>query len=227
MGREDFDEIWDTIYAEGRQQNKYPFISIVSLIFYLKKIINKNTSNIKILEVGCGTGNNLLFASENGFDCYGIDASEKAIEIAKTFFEKNKKKCNLKIGSFANLPYENNFFDLVIERAALTQTSFKVAKKAVEEINRVLKSDGFFYSEIFSDSSNPPHIKNDDNTVLPTKGPFVGVGKMTFYSKEMLLDLIKDFKIINLSHTHKSYLRGQYENFNDCHWSTLCQKLNT
>ncbi len=44
----------------------------------------------KALDIGCGTGDNVLWAAENGFTATGIDISEKAIEIAKEKVVKNK-----------------------------------------------------------------------------------------------------------------------------------------
>ena len=46
----------------------------------MKKKIKKR---LKILEVGCGTGANLSFFIEEGFNTYGIDGSKVAIKLAK------------------------------------------------------------------------------------------------------------------------------------------------
>ena len=61
--------------------------------------------------MGCGAGNNLLFAANNGFDCYGIDASEKAIELAKSFFDENPEIIINKLKS-NNLIQFANFVDI-------------------------------------------------------------------------------------------------------------------
>jgi SAM-dependent methyltransferase len=44
----------------------------------------------KALDIGCGTGDNVLWAAKNGFASTGIDLSEKAIEMAKEKAEINK-----------------------------------------------------------------------------------------------------------------------------------------
>lgn len=47
----------------------------------------------KILDIACGTGNEIFYLSEMGFDVTGIDISEKMLEIAK---EKLKDKKNVR-----------------------------------------------------------------------------------------------------------------------------------
>lgn len=37
----------------------------------------------RILDVGCGTGENALFLAENGCDITGVDIARRAIELAK------------------------------------------------------------------------------------------------------------------------------------------------
>tara|TARA_Y100001968_G_C19454442_1_gene771562 strand:- start:1274 stop:1951 length:678 start_codon:yes stop_codon:yes gene_type:complete len=224
MEKEEFDPIWDEIYSEGRQINKYPFDSIVSMVFKLKGKIKKDEKQLKLLELGCGCGNNLLFAANEGFDIYGIDASQYAIKIAKKFLNDNNVDSNLTVGSFSQLPYPDNFFDLVIERGSLGQASQSVAKKAVLETHRVLKTSCYFYSEIFSDKSISPHVLNENGTIVVHDGPFKGCGNMTFYTEKMLMELMSSFSIEELSHINKYYLKGDFKDFNESRWLTLCKK---
>tara|TARA_B100001248_G_scaffold258954_1_gene244145 strand:- start:1416 stop:1679 length:264 start_codon:yes stop_codon:yes gene_type:complete len=80
------DNFWeDNIYSKNKQINKYPFDKIISYIFQnYGQIDYEKRSEIKILEIGCGTGPNIIFLSENGFDTYGIDISPTAIKFANS-----------------------------------------------------------------------------------------------------------------------------------------------
>ena len=131
----DFDTKWEKIYRNRRQLNKYPFTGVVS--FFFKNF--KNRKNLNILEVGCGTGNNLEFLAKLDHNIYGIDASSTAIKYAKKYFQNHKNNSDFKIGSFTNLPYKKNFFDLIINRAAITNVEFNKAILAFKQCKNVLK----------------------------------------------------------------------------------------
>jgi ADP-heptose:LPS heptosyltransferase/2-polyprenyl-3-methyl-5-hydroxy-6-metoxy-1,4-benzoquinol methylase len=56
----------------------------------------------KLLDIGCSTGNFLLLAKAKGFEVYGMEASEKAVEIARKKFKLNVAKAL----TFEELPEE-------------------------------------------------------------------------------------------------------------------------
>ncbi len=105
----------------------------------------KNIKGKKVLDLGCGTGRHTLKIKKKGAKVWGIDLSQKMIEIAK----KEIKDVDFRVGSVYKLPYKSNFFDVVM--AGLVIHYFKDLDKAFREIRRVLKKNGLF---IFS-SSNP------------------------------------------------------------------------
>lgn len=100
--------------------------------------INKNvTSNTILLDIGTGGGEKLINLISN--ECLlkiGTDFSEEMIKIA------NQNNINDKIKFFEmdseNIYFPNNFFDIICAR----HTPFKI-----EEIYRLLKNDGLFFSE--------------------------------------------------------------------------------
>ena len=115
-----FDSSWEKeVYSKNKQINEYPFEWIVSSSKkYIRKFKNK-----KIVELGSGTGNNLLFFNQLGFkEIVGVEGSKSAVKITKAKFKKNK---NIKIilEDFTNVTFSNNYFDLCVDRGSITHNN--------------------------------------------------------------------------------------------------------
>jgi len=99
--------------------------------------------NVKrVLEVGCGNGVLSSYLAEKyGWNVTGIDIDPEQIKIAKMDYEE---KDNLKFieADASKLPYGNNEFDLVLSFDVLHHIPNWVI--TIEEINRVLKPNGFY-----------------------------------------------------------------------------------
>ena len=65
----------------------------------------------RILDIGCGEGNHLLYLSSLGLDINGIDASPYMISLAR---ERLGDRCTLKTGMAEDLPFDDNEFDLAV-----------------------------------------------------------------------------------------------------------------
>jgi len=91
-----------------------------------------------ILDIGTGNGYLLEIARKMGFDCYGIDISPNSAEIArKIFFEK------IKTGSFLEIDYPDNFFDVICITDVLEHISNP--HKMFSKINKIIKSGGYIF----------------------------------------------------------------------------------
>ncbi len=91
---------------------------------------------MKLLDLGCGDGLDLVHYKKLGAEIYGLDASEELIEIAK----KRLPDENIQLGFFEKIPFQNHFFDIVLSKyAIMTSTDMKPIFK---EIFRVLKPGG-------------------------------------------------------------------------------------
>ncbi len=89
-----------------------------------------------VLDVGCGTG---LFARammRRVARVWGIDISEKEIEIAKG----ECRGADFRVGSASRLPYGSGRFDIVL--IALAFTHFDDMDSALGEVRRVLRPHG-------------------------------------------------------------------------------------
>ncbi len=108
--------------------------------YYADLIISKFNPKKNILDIASGTGDiiNLLPFSEN---LYAIDPIDHMHEISK---EKNpNKKINYEIGYVENLPYKNNFFQLI--SCVYGVRNFQDRIKGFKEIYRCLKKNGYFF----------------------------------------------------------------------------------
>ena len=109
-----------------------------------KKIVKKldNIKNGKILDIATGTGE---LAIEIKKKCsnkiYGIDISEKMIEIAyKKIRKLGFNNIKLYVGDSQKMPFQNNFFDAVT--ISFGVRNFENLNKCLLEIKRVLKKNG-------------------------------------------------------------------------------------
>lgn len=96
----------------------------------------KLENNIKLLDVGCGSGLFCDLASSKGIQVTGIDASEKLIEQAKG----RNATINFIVGEMEELPFDSKSFDIVCGF-----NSFQYAasiKNALTDARRVLKDKG-------------------------------------------------------------------------------------
>lgn len=199
-----FDKNWENnVYSKGRYLNSYPYDILISIVvrkfFHIPK---EERRKIKVLDLGCGAGNNAKFLAENGFDVYGIDGSETAIKVCKKRFKEWNLKGNFIQGDFLKLPYRDDFFDLIIDRESLYANSFTNIKKTIEEIRKKLRHNGLFVS--FTYSSYHPDRKFGklikDNTYHDFKkgNCFYKTGVVHFVDIPEISELYSKFKIENV-----------------------------
>jgi len=191
--------VWERQHTAGKHVMSYPVGDIPSHIF---RRYGKNTdkSKIRVLEIGSGTGNNLWFFARERFKTYGIEISEVAVRISKEFLETEGLKADIRAGSFTDLSdFQDEFFDLVLDRHSLCCVEKPEFYQALSEILRVLKKGGSFFSFTYSDQSKCLQYgeKISENTYTNfTKGPFVGIGIASFVNKnELLWKVYKGYKV--------------------------------
>ena len=183
-----FDPIWEEKYAAGHAQ-RYPWDAVVSFIFRHAPR-ERARSEVKILEVGCGTGSNLWFAAREGFSVAGVDASASAIRAAEDRFRADGLNGDLRVADFTSLPFEAGQFDLAIDRAALSCCGRSAARRAIAEVRRVLKAGGrlLFMPYSAAHSSRASGRMGPDGLVLGiSAGTLVGAGQICFWSEDDVL----------------------------------------
>lgn len=91
----------------------------------------------KILEVGTNIGNQLFHLQTMGFtNLYGIEIQDRAINFAK----HRTDNLNIIKGDAIDIPFKDNFFDLVFTHGVLIHISPENINKVLNEIYRVSKT---------------------------------------------------------------------------------------
>ncbi len=102
----------------------------------------------KVLDVGCGLGYAVTqYASRKKIEVHGIDYSANMIDGAKELLEKShldlNSSVNFQKASVIQLPYQNDFFDVVTSsRCLMALLDWDKQKEALKEIHRILKPGG-------------------------------------------------------------------------------------
>ena len=92
-----------------------------------------------VLDVGCGTGSQLVTYAEVGAICHGIDLSQAMLEVADG---KLGDRAELTLGDAAAMPYGDDTFDLTLATLFLHELPQDTASSVVEEMSRVTRRGG-------------------------------------------------------------------------------------
>ena len=92
--------------------------------------------DIKILEVGCNIGNQLEVLQSQGFkNLYGVELQPYAVERAKG----RTQGINIIQGSAFDIPFKDNYFDMVFTSGVLIHIAYADLGKVMDEIYRCTK----------------------------------------------------------------------------------------
>jgi tellurite methyltransferase len=109
----------------------------------------------KVLDAGCGGGRNLVYFLNNNYDVYAIDPNPEAVAAVKSLAKSIApalSETNFIVSAAENLPFEDQYFDLVICSAVLHfADSDAHFESMLNSIWRVLKPGGYFFARLASD----------------------------------------------------------------------------
>jgi SAM-dependent methyltransferase len=225
-----FDPIWEReIYGEGKHLNRYPFDIVVSFVYrnYPRQIPR---DAVRILEIGCGAGNNLWFAAREGFSVAGIDGSRSSIDYARGRFASEGLEGDFRVGDFTQLPFDDEEFHLVVDRGSITCCGLSAGRQAVDEVRRVLKPGGRFLCNPYSNrhtSHRSGRPGTDGLTLDAAAGTLVGVGQICYYSREDVERLFGEgWRLLNMQHLELAEMIGGEESIH-AEWRIVAEKMGS
>lgn len=98
----------------------------------------------RALDLGCGTGTNLVTMAKAGWQVYGVDFSRRAIALARKKLTQHDLKADLLVESVTNLHVVMQGFDLILDIGCYHQLEKSEREKYLDNIRRLLKQNGDF-----------------------------------------------------------------------------------
>lgn len=104
------------------------------------------TGGVKGLETGCGRGTMSMYFAKSGFDMTLLDFDKNILTTAKSLFVEQNLKADFVQGDALDLPFKENFFDIVTNIGLLEH--FEDIETVLKEQLRVLRPGGWALSYV-------------------------------------------------------------------------------
>jgi ubiquinone/menaquinone biosynthesis C-methylase UbiE len=125
--------------------------------------LDRNYAGRKVLDIGFGNGNNLIFLATLGLELHGTEVHPDVCEQTRARLARIGYAADLKVGTNRNLPYADNTFDALVSWNVLHyENTEQGIRDALVEYRRVLKPGG----RIFVSTTGPEHMILDGAATL-------------------------------------------------------------
>jgi|ETNmetMinimDraft_33_1059910.scaffolds.fasta_scaffold30690_1 ubiquinone/menaquinone biosynthesis C-methylase UbiE len=226
-----YKKIWDKSY---KNKDNYLFYPNEEVIRFVNKYIERKTTlttknkNKYFLDIGCGSGRHIKYIVENGYFCYGVDISSKALNYAKSFLDLNgynNKQFKLVNCNSSQIPLPSTSIDYIVAEAALDSMPDIDIKKTIDEAQRLLKSGGLLYCSLIK-------LENKKNLKLNYK--YLGNGNykvntrhekntiQVFFDKKKITKYFSDFIIKDIVLVKRLNLNNK--SLSELRYHLVCQK---
>lgn len=105
----------------------------------------------RVLDIGCGTGENALFFAGRGLEVFGVDAAPLAIEKAKAKAAERGSSATFVTGDALHLERLNKKFDTVMDSGLFHVFTDEERIIFVKSLRSVVNTDGTYFMLCFSD----------------------------------------------------------------------------
>lgn len=198
-----WDPTWEKVYRE-RDWGRYPPEELIR--FMARHYYDvPDHGQVRVAEIGCGTGANIWYLAREGFEVYGLDGSKTAIE--KTRFRLNADPETLRAMLFARDASAlwnvcgRESVDAVIDVCCLQHNRIADIHAILQGVYAVLKPGGRVFSMMVATGSwgegSGTQVEPGTYTDIP-KGPAAGLGITRFVTLPEVCLLFSAFQDLSV-----------------------------
>ena len=144
----------------------------------------------KAIELGCGVGNDTVYLIKNNWNVLAIDREDVEERIDKRLKNEELEKFRFQRQDFENLKLEEN--NLIVANYSLPFCNKDKFNELWDKINDSILGDGYFVGNFFGINDEWKNTKEE----------------MTFLTKKQVIDLFKEFEIIEFKEVEKDDFTG-------------------
>ncbi len=108
----------------------------------------------RALDMGCGTGTNVITLAKHGWEVVGVDFVKRAINIASKNAEQYGVEADFRVDDVTRLEAPSGHFDLILDIGCFHSLPPTTRQAYIKKINRLLDDDGTFLLYMFMISSS-------------------------------------------------------------------------
>jgi cyclopropane fatty-acyl-phospholipid synthase-like methyltransferase len=208
---------WNELFLEEKNRWKDPHEKVVAIAAEWKQ-----QGFNKILDLGCGAGRHLILLAGEGFESYGLDNSENALQFSRHNLNEKGLTADLKFSDMTRLPYDNATFDGLISTYVIHHQTLAGMMQTMSEIYRVMKVNGEIFITLQSIYGH--RFKNgfqvEHNTFIPELGEDAGIPHHFCDLMEVSI-LLQNFKVMSVEQ-NEHYNEVGYKS---AHWFIHAVKI--
>ena len=158
--------------------------------YTVRKFMKLNIEPGNAVELGCGAGRDTVSLIKNGWNVLTIDREEVEARITTKLSKEEQKKFKFSKQKFEGIKLDKN--DLVIANFSLPFCNKNNFKEVWNKIDDSILKYGYFVGNFFGNNDEWKNKKEE----------------MTFLTKKQVLELFKNYEIIDFKEVEKDALTG-------------------
>jgi ubiquinone/menaquinone biosynthesis C-methylase UbiE len=207
---------WDAVFRTGGFALEEPQPALVALCGLLRERYVH-----RICDLGCGTGRNLIFLAQQGFEVCGVDLSAEGLRQAREKAKVAGLHVELRLSNMTAIPYPDSSFDAVICVYAIYHSAVAEMRLTLTQAQRVLRDGGLLFVTFQTRRSHKYGQGRplEAHTFVQDFPPEVNIPHH-FSSEEEVRELMRAFRIMKLELEELETGDGKLHS----HWQVLAEK---